>query len=78
MKPAKPGKPDSPAIAIGPVFMIWVPGPHIGMYGKSEKISAADPARCLVIEWTAQLPTTRRNTSHGDSENATQAPRTRA
>jgi hypothetical protein len=33
-----------------------------GVYGKSEKISPADPARRLVIEWTAQLPATRRNT----------------
>jgi hypothetical protein len=31
------------------------------MHGKSEKISPADPARRLVIEWTAEFPTTRRN-----------------
>jgi hypothetical protein len=31
------------------------------MHGKSEKISPADPARRLVIEWTAQLPAARRS-----------------
>jgi hypothetical protein len=31
------------------------------MYGKSEKIMPARPTRRLVIEWTAQLPATRRN-----------------
>ena len=35
--------------------------PRIGMHGKSEKIMPADPARRLVIEWTAQLPEGRRN-----------------
>jgi hypothetical protein len=34
---------------------------RIGMHGKSEKLSPAGPARRLVIEWTAQLPATRRN-----------------
>jgi hypothetical protein len=36
---------------------------HIGAHGKSEKIFAADPGRRLIIEWTAELPTTGRNTS---------------
>jgi hypothetical protein len=38
------------------------PGPKptpMGMPGKSEKISPADPSRRLVIEWTAQLPAVR-------------------
>jgi hypothetical protein len=30
------------------------------MCGKSEKIMPTDPARRLVIEWTAQLPATQR------------------
>lgn len=33
----------------------------IGMHGKTEKIGPADPARSLIIEWTAQLPATRRS-----------------
>jgi hypothetical protein len=41
--------------------MIVVAQIRIGMHGKSEKFSPADPARRLVIEWTAQLPTTRHN-----------------
>jgi len=32
------------------------------MNSKSEKIMPADPSRRLVIEWTAQLPATRRGT----------------
>jgi hypothetical protein len=35
---------------------------HYRIHDKSEKIFAADPGRRLVIEWTAPLPTTRRNT----------------
>lgn len=31
------------------------------MHGKSEKISAADLAGRLVIEWTTELPTARRS-----------------
>jgi len=31
-------------------------------HGKSEKIIAADLGRRLVIEWTTQLPSTRRDT----------------
>jgi hypothetical protein len=33
----------------------------IGMHGKSEKIMSADSAQRLVIEWTTQLPATRRS-----------------
>jgi len=33
------------------------------MRDKSEKINPADPARRLVVEWTAQLTTSRRNTA---------------
>jgi hypothetical protein len=43
--------------------MISVAEDRIGAHGKSEKIFAADPGRRLVIEWTAELPTTRRNSS---------------
>jgi hypothetical protein len=32
------------------------------MHDKFEKIMSAEPGRRLIIEWTAQLPTTRRNT----------------
>jgi len=31
------------------------------MHGKSEKIMPIGPARRLVIEWTAQLPATKRH-----------------
>lgn len=41
--------------------MIWVHGTRIGGHGKSEKISATDLGRRLVIQWTAQLPRTRRD-----------------
>jgi hypothetical protein len=34
---------------------------QIATHGKSEKISPADLGRRLVIEWTAQLPPTRRD-----------------
>jgi hypothetical protein len=45
------------------LFMIVVDKPLIGAHDKSEKVFAVDPGRRLVIEWTAHLPTTRRNTS---------------
>ncbi len=35
---------------------------RIGTYDKSEKTCSAEPAQCLTIEWTAQLPAMRRNT----------------
>jgi hypothetical protein len=40
--------------------MIVVDNDQIGSHGKSEKIMTADLGRRLVIEWTAQLPQTRR------------------
>jgi hypothetical protein len=43
--------------------MIVVDFCTIGTHDKSEKIFAADHGRRLVIEWTAPLPATRRNTS---------------
>jgi hypothetical protein len=33
----------------------------MGIHGKSEKIIPANPARRLVIEWTAQLSAARRS-----------------
>jgi CubicO group peptidase (beta-lactamase class C family) len=43
----------------------WVldPAKGIGSHGKSEKIFPADPARRLVIEWTAQLPAPRKQSA---------------
>ncbi len=41
--------------------MIVVDECDIGMHDKSENIYAANPARRLVIEWTAQLLAARRS-----------------
>ena len=43
--------------------MIVVDETQIGVGDKCEKISPADPARRLVVEWTAQLPASRRSTA---------------
>jgi hypothetical protein len=43
-----------------PAGMIVVTISGIGGHGKSETISAIDLGQRLVIEWTAQLPPTRR------------------
>jgi hypothetical protein len=69
--PAPPVGPSSGGVSSRPSVpagcrsgcMILVHWARIGMRDKSEKISPADPARRLVIEWTAQLPASRRRTT---------------